>query len=197
MKRLLLAKAKRPGTAATAPKGAGRPMLQKKKRFAPAGEGAGKIGLGKTITGKPVWASGAESGEYDDDDHGSAAHQHAKVSVYHRGRSAHHASAGEGDEKWQRGEAHHADAETHRRLSEHHETLMRHHLTAGGKSGSARLEMGEGGQPTISPVRPDTPADKARARKTLAKRTHHSHPGGVTDQDRAVYRKLCGGVDAD
>ncbi len=157
--------------------------------FGPAREPAGKVPLGATRRGKPVYASGAESGGYDDQDHYDAARFHAQAHVYHDARTEGHREAGDGDENWRRSEQHHGESARHGKLAEHHMGLVRHHMVAGGHADEAELDAHRG-QPRVKNFRPMGAKAREASKKHLAGRTHHDHPGGVTESDKAAYGKF-------
>ncbi len=157
--------------------------------FKPA-EPAGKIALGKTRAGKAVFASGAESGGYSDADHQDAAHVHAAATAHHEHlATAHRTSADGGGDDWKLSEAHHKAAESHDALAKHHFGLVRQHLVAGGHGGEVALEL-QGKTPKLGMMRRHPSAARKAAQDALAKRTHHDHPGGVTDADKAAYARF-------
>ena len=168
----------------------GVPLLVK-ALFAPARDPDGAHVLGKTRRKKHVYASGAETGGYNDDDHADAARFHAAAHEYHDDRARHHGQARDGDEDWRRAETHHGEHERHAKLAEHHLGLVRDHLVAAGRGGEVRLSL-QAGLPTLSPLAAFPREERDKARKALAARTHHGHPGGLTDQDRAHYKRALG-----
>jgi hypothetical protein len=165
-----------------------RPLLFRKgKLFVPPPSPHGHVALGKTRSGKSVYASGAESEKYDDEDHLDAARFHALAHEHHDVRAETHGEASGRDEDWRRSETHHQDHERHRKLADHHLDLIRHHLTAGGRAGAVKLGVGKDGKPVLSTATPADEKTRQGSREWLRKRTNHDHPGGVGDADRAAY----------
>jgi hypothetical protein len=159
----------------------------------PAREPEGKVVLGKTKRGKPVYASGAEATKYSDRDHAEAAVFHVQAHAHHAKQARVHGESAEGgDGHWTRSEEHHRDGERHGKLADHHEELARHHLSAAGLSET--LEVDLSGPDAAVAKKPGTPQAQREAKQALAGRSHHDHPGGLSDQDRDAYAKL-GGVD--
>lgn len=143
--------------------------------------------LGKTKSGKAIYASGAETGDYDDQDHQDAAARHAAAHRRHQTLAELHGKVAEKDDDWQRSETHHADTARHKALADHHLELARDHLIAGGHGGSQQLGLDKDGKPTTSDLTPYTDEERQAARDALGRRTHHGHPGGLTDRDRQAY----------
>ncbi len=165
-----------------------RPMLLKARLGTPA-EPAGKVPLGKTRAGRPVFASGAESDGYSDDDHQDAAHLHAAATAHHEQLAAAHRKVAAKDDDWRRAEEHEKAADRHEALATHHFRTVRTHLVAGGHGGEAGLDVKDGAA-TLGAVKPHGGRSRSQAKKTLAARTHHDHPGGVTEADKAAYAKF-------
>ena len=174
------------------------PELKFQKRAQAAGdqpkpslpEGRGKVLLHTTKRGRPVYASGAESDGYTDDDHAEAGAVHAKVHAHHEIRATLHTHARDGDDDWRRSEEHHAESERHRGLADHHHELARHHLTVAGRGASVGLGMDQAGKPSLSDVQPFSERERLESRRALKKRTHHDHPGTCAPQDRQAYQDL-------
>lgn len=173
----------------------GRVQQKKRRLFADPKDPDGQHELGKTRRGKPVYLSGAEAGGYNDEDHLDAATFHARAHEHHDRQAGVHRTARDGDDDWQRAETHHEEHERHARLAEHHLDRVREHLTAAGRGGAAMLDATDGA-PRLGEVVPFTDQDRAEAKAALAKRTHHDHPGGVTDHDRATYGRFTEGKHA-
>lgn len=178
--------------AATAkpPKGKTPPLL----RFAPPPEADGQHPLGTTRRGKPIHASGAEAKGYNPDDHQDAAALHHKVAVHHEARAeAHRTASAEDLDSWQRAEMHHQESERHGKLATHHRDVARDHLIAGGHGGTQAMALKDGALQPGALV-PHGVDEQQAARERLGKRTHWSHPGGMTPRDRQAYMAKGGGA---
>jgi len=165
----------------------GRPLFAKSSRMFPKPpEGAGACELGKTAGGKAVWASGAETKGFQERDHVDAAKLHALAMAHHDGHAQSHGEAGKSDDDWRRADQHDAEADRHGKLSEHHLDLVRDHLLAAGRGQSAALDFGDDG-PALGAAGPADEQAVTDAKTRLEGRTHHDHPGGLTEADRAAY----------
>jgi hypothetical protein len=158
-----------------------------KARFAAPPEPAGQIELGKTKRGKPVFASGAESGGYNDADHADAAQLHAMAHLHHDQKAGAHGRSSTDDDDWRRAEQHRGERDRHASLADHHLDLVAQHLTAAGRASEAALTV-DGGAPGLGTATPSDEAGRKKAREALGARTQHDHPGGVSEADRAAYR---------
>jgi len=164
-------------------------LVLKAAPFAKPAPPAGQHTLGKTKSGKPVFASGAESAKFSDDDHHDAARLHHGAGKHHAARAGDHHASAEKDDDWRRSESSHTDADRHRKLAEHHDTVAEDHLVAAGRGSHAQLVM-RGGKPVITAPTPAGGKEQTDAKKRLAARSHHDHPGGTDDRDTAAYAAL-------
>lgn len=149
----------------------------------------GETTLGKTDSGKPVYASGAEAGKYSPKEHGDAARLHMAAHRHHETQSGEHAGKAGGKAKdWRIAEGHEKDKERHGALADHHHEVARNHLAAAGHGSSVGLGY-VGGRLQLGVSKPHGKEEQAGAKKFFEKRTHRDHPGGLTDRDRAAYRQ--------
>jgi hypothetical protein len=171
-----------------------RPLIFKAREVPekPQLTGDGATEVHRTRSGKPIFAGGHDVGKYDDDDHVDAGTAHHRLAEHHDEQQGHHREIAGKDEDWKRAELHDQEADRHGKLSEHHAGLARQHLTAAGRGAGAELETGEDGAPRIGASAPLTDKERQEAREGLGRRTHHQHPGGLQDADRAAYRKHAG-----
>src|SRR5262245_4889880 len=144
--------------------------------------GAGEHVLGKTKSGRPVYASGAEAGRYSDDDHYHPATIHARAAAYHEDQAAMHAKTRDTDRDWRRSEIHQGEHDRHASLRDHHFERVQDHLMAGG-----RAEEGDFDGNQIMNRRPLDKKRIAKVKADLAKRTQHDHPGSHNEADLAEY----------
>lgn len=166
---------------------ANRNGIRKAATFAAPGPAAGEHVLGKTKRGRPVYASGAESGGYNDADHADAAELHARATAYHEKQAGAHGQMRDTDRDWKRSEEHHGESERHGKLRDHHFERTREHLIAGGRAEEADFDGKE-----LTNRRPMDAKRVAKTKAEMAKRTQHSHPGGHNEADVAEYASYGG-----
>lgn len=157
--------------------------------FAKRPDPAGQHELGKTRRGKPVYASGAETEGYNPDDHQDAARLHHRAHLYHEARAGDHEAIAGKDDEWRRAEVHHAEHGRHGALAEHHHAMARDHLLAGKHGGEVKLHLG-GTKPRAAALAPHPAAEVAAAKRRLAQRSHHDHPGGLEERDKGAYARI-------
>jgi len=160
----------------------GRGKLRKGASFMAPGPARGEHVLGKTKSGKPVFASGAKGGGYSDEDHADAATLHARAAAYHEKHAADHGKMRDTDRDWKRSETHNGEHDRHAALRDHHFERVQDHLVAAGRAEEAEFDGNQ--------ILNRRPVDKKRRAKTkdeLRRRTHHDHPGGHDEADMAEY----------
>jgi hypothetical protein len=157
-------------------------LIRKGGAFVAPGPARGEHVLGKTKSGKPVFASGAKAGGYSTEDHADAATHHARAAAYHEQHAADHAKIRDTDRDWKRSEAHHGEHDRHAKLRDHHFERVQDHLAAAGRAEEAEFDGKE-----ILNRRPMDKKRVAKVKEDMKRRTHHDHPGGHDEADMAEY----------